>query len=57
MGLLGHLGYESIKNEEDGRHTVILEVGRLRWEDGRFEASLGYIVKPWLKNPNTKTPT
>lgn len=57
MGLLGHLGYESIKNEEDGRHTVILEAGRLRWEDGRFEASLGYIVKPWLKNPNTKTPT
>lgn len=30
------------------------EVGRARWEDGKFEASLGYIVKPWLKKPKPK---
>lgn len=29
----------------------------MRWEDGRFEASLDYIVKPWLKNPNKRKNT
>lgn len=57
MRLLGHLGSKSMENEEYGSHTMILEVGRVRWEDGKFEVSLGSIVKAWLKHPNTKTPT
>jgi hypothetical protein len=32
-------------------HLVILAVGRLRQEGYEFKASLGYTVRPHLKNP------
>jgi hypothetical protein len=35
--------------------VVILALGRLRQEDGEFEASLGYILRTYLKKTKTKT--
>lgn len=26
---------------------AISELGRIRWEDGEFEASLDYMARPW----------
>jgi hypothetical protein len=34
--------------------TVILAFGRLRQEDHKFEVSLGYIVRPYLKKKSSK---
>jgi hypothetical protein len=34
---------------------VIPEIRRLRWEDQKFEASLGPRVRPCLKKKNQKT--
>lgn len=34
--------------------TIILALGRLRQEDGKFEASFGYVVRSYLQNKLTK---
>jgi hypothetical protein len=35
-------------------YAIILACVRLRQEDHKFEASLGYIASPYLKNKNKK---
>jgi hypothetical protein len=35
---------------------VILTTGRLRHQDHKFEVTLGYVVRPCLKNKKTKDP-
>jgi hypothetical protein len=35
--------------------TLITALGKLKQEDHEFDASLGYIVRPCLKNKNKKT--
>jgi hypothetical protein len=51
----------SFRNKSDASswvwwHTsVISALGRLRQEDHKFKASLGYIVRSWLKKKKKKT--